>query len=123
MNTTALKKDWLAGSAVIAFLGALMLAQTWRPPGGVYELPFNLTVPAFPDPMSFTIAALLFFSSFALALVPFPDGLVDTGKSPPTPDSRASGNDGHVKRVSGIRHIQVETVLNQSQGEMRRDMG
>ncbi len=28
MNTTALKKDWLAGSAVIAFLGALMLAQT-----------------------------------------------------------------------------------------------
>ena len=69
MNTTALKKDWLAGSAVIAFLGALMLAQTWRPPGGVYELPFNLTVPAFPDPMSFTIAALLFFSPFALALV------------------------------------------------------
>ena len=68
MNTTALKKDWLAGSAVIAFLGALMLAQTWRPPGGVYELPFNLTVPAFPDPMSFTIAALLFFSSFALVL-------------------------------------------------------
>ena len=45
------------------------------------------------------------------ALVPFPDGLVDTGKSPPTPDSRASGNDGQVKRVSGIRHIQVETVL------------
>ena len=47
-----------------------------------------------------------------LVLVPFPDGLVDTGKSPPTPDSRASGNDGQVKRVSGIRHIQVETVLN-----------
>ena len=44
-------------------------------------------------------------------LVPFPDGLVDTGKSPPTPDSRASGNDGQVKRVFGIRHIQMETVL------------
>ena len=45
------------------------------------------------------------------ALVLFPDGLVDTGKSPPTPDSRLLGNDGQVKRVSGIRHIQVETVL------------
>ncbi len=45
------------------------------------------------------------------SLVPFPDGLVDTGKSPPTPDSRLRGNDGQVKRVSGIRHIQVETVL------------
>ena len=59
-------------------------------------------------------------SHLGLGLVPFPDGLVDTGKSLPTPDSRASGNDGQVKRVSGIRHIQVETVLNQGQGEMRR---
>ena len=50
-------------------------------------------------------------SSRWFALVPFPDGLVDTGKSPPTRDSRLRGNDGQVKRVSGIRHIQVETVL------------
>ena len=49
--------------------------------------------------------------SYELELVPFPDGLVDTGKSPPTPDSCFRGNDGQVKRVSGIRHIQVETVL------------
>ena len=60
-------------------------------------------------------------------LVPFPDGLVDTGKSPPTPDSRASGNDGQVKRVSGIRHIQVETVLdlggNKLSGELRPELG
>ena len=68
MDETGLKKDWLAGYAVIAFLGALMLAQTWRPSGDVYELPFNLTVPAFPDPMSFTIAAVLFLSSFLLAV-------------------------------------------------------
>ena len=33
-------------------------------------------------------------------------------------DSSLRGNDGQVKRVSGIRHIQVETVLNQSQGGM-----
>ena len=44
-------------------------------------------------------------------LVPFPDGLVDTRKSPPTMDSSLRGNDGQAKRVSGIRHIQVEVVL------------
>ncbi len=44
-------------------------------------------------------------------LVPVPDSLVDTGKSLPTVDSSLRGNDGQVKRVSGIRHIQVETVL------------
>ena len=54
------------------------------------------------------LSALPFFRSL---LVLFPDGLVDTGKSPPTPDSRLRGNGGQVKRVSGIRHIQVEAVL------------
>ncbi len=44
-------------------------------------------------------------------LVPVPDSLVDTGKSLPTVDSSLRGNDVQVKRVSGIRHIQVETVL------------
>ena len=68
MNNTELKKDWLAGSAVITFLAALMLAQTWRPTGGQYELPFNLTIPSLPDPLSFAIAACLFFSSFVLAV-------------------------------------------------------
>ena len=50
-------------------------------------------------------------NSTIMPLVPFPDGLVDTGKSPPNSDSRLRGNDGQVKRVSGIRHIQVETAL------------
>ena len=68
MNSRGLKKDWLAGNAVVAFLGALMLAQTWRPTGDGYKLPFSLTVPAFPDPMSFAIAAFLFLSSFLLAV-------------------------------------------------------
>ena len=68
MHNTGLKKAWLAGNGVVAFLGALMLAQTWRPAGGTYELPFNLTFPAFPEPFSFAIAGFLFLSSFALAL-------------------------------------------------------
>ena len=66
MNDTELKKDWLAGNSVVAFLGALILAQTWRPTGDSYELPFSLTVPAFPDPVSFAIAAFLLLSSFLL---------------------------------------------------------
>ena len=59
-----------------------------------------------------TPAICAFHLGFSLVL--FPDGLVDTGKSPPTPDSRLLWNDGQVKRVSGIRHIQVETVLGES---------
>ena len=44
-------------------------------------------------------------------LVPVPGRFVDTGKSLPTVDSSLCGNDGQVKRVCSIRHIQVETVL------------
>ena len=65
-----------------------------------------------------SIIAILRIASILWWLVPFPDGFVDTGKSPPTLDSRASGNDRQVKRISGIRYIQMETVLNQSQGGM-----
>ena len=56
-------------------------------------------------------AVLIAITGQGKTLVPFPVGFVDTGKSPPTLDSRASGNDGQVKPVSGIRHIQMETVL------------
>ena len=68
MVEVRLKKDWLAGNAVIAFLGALMLAQTWRPTAGGHQLLFNIAVPAYPDPMTFIIAAFLFLSSFLMAV-------------------------------------------------------
>ena len=60
MHNTELKKDWLAGNGAVAFLSALMLAQTWRTVGGTCELPFNLTIPVLPAPFSFTIAGFLF---------------------------------------------------------------
>ena len=85
---------------VVAWGGTLGLASGWV--GGKLDALIMWAV-------NTALALPLLF--FVLGLVPFPDGLVDTGKSPPTPDSRASGNDGQVKRVSGIRHIQVETVL------------
>ena len=49
-----------------------MVRFCWRSPGnhrvGVYELPFNLTIPVLHDAVYFAIAAFLFVSSFVLAL-------------------------------------------------------
>ena len=63
-----LKEESLASSAAVAFIGALLLAQSWEPSGGVYDLPFNLTIPGLHDAVYFAIAAFLFVSSFVLAL-------------------------------------------------------
>ena len=38
MNTTDMEKDWLAGNAVVAFVGALLLGQSWRMPEGPVKL-------------------------------------------------------------------------------------
>ena len=65
---SALKEESLASSAAVAFIGALLLAQSWEPSGGIYELPFNLTIPVLHDAVYFAIAAFLFVSSFVLAL-------------------------------------------------------
>ena len=68
-HLSALKEDSLAGNAVVAFMSALLLAGSWEPSGGVYELPFNLTISVLHDVVYFAIAAFLFVSSFALTLV------------------------------------------------------
>lgn len=47
---SALKEDWLAGNAVVAFVGVLLTAQSWNLSDGVYELPFNVIIPAFTTP-------------------------------------------------------------------------
>ena len=65
---SALKEDWLAGNAVVAFVGVLLIAQSWNLSDGVYKLPFNVTIPAFHDAVYLAFGALLFASSFALAL-------------------------------------------------------
>ena len=65
---SALKEESLASSAAVAFIGALLLAQSWEPSGGDYELPFNLTIPVLHDIVYFAIAAFLFASSLVLAL-------------------------------------------------------
>ena len=65
---SALKEDWLAGNAVVAFVGVLLTAQSWNLSDGVYELPFNVTIPVFHDALYLALGTFLFASSFALAL-------------------------------------------------------
>ena len=65
---SALKEDWLAGNAVVAFVGVLLTAQSWNLSDGVYELPFNVTIPVFHDAVYLALGTFLFASSFALAL-------------------------------------------------------
>ena len=43
MNEAGLKEDWLAGNAVVAFVGALLVAQSWQTSDGTLRLPFNVT--------------------------------------------------------------------------------
>ena len=68
VDDSTLKEDWLAGNAVVAFVGVLLTAQSWTLSDGVYELPFNVTIPAFHDAVYFALGAFMFVSSFALAL-------------------------------------------------------
>ena len=63
-----LKEDWLAGNAVVAFWGVLLTAQFWNLSYGVYELPFNVTIPTVHGAGHLTLAAFLFVLSFVLAL-------------------------------------------------------
>ena len=65
---SSLKEDWLAGNAVVAFVGVLLVAQSWKLSDGAYELPFNLTISAFHDSVYLALGTFLFVSSLALAL-------------------------------------------------------
>ena len=60
MNTTDMEKDWLAGNAVVAFVGALLLGQSWRMPQGPAKLLFVFAIPDF--------TALLIIGLFVLSL-------------------------------------------------------
>ena len=64
-----IKEDWLVGNAVVAFVGALLMAQALEPSDAENVIPIlNLTVPTFPQAVILGIVALLAISSFALVL-------------------------------------------------------
>ena len=57
------------GNAVVAFVGALLMAQAWEPSDVKNVIPIiNVTVPTFPQVVILGIVALLAVMSFALAL-------------------------------------------------------
>ena len=66
-----IKEDWLVGNAVVAFVGALLMAQALEPSDAENVIPIlNLTVPTFPQAVILGIVALLAISSFALVRFP-----------------------------------------------------
>ena len=91
MNQTELNKDWIVENAVLAFVGALLVAPTLQPPYETYRLPFWDVTFNVPDPVSFIIATILFVVSFFLVLAYFvrPLGqwaLREVPKSSPLPE-------------------------------------
>ncbi len=45
-----IKEEWLIGNAVVAFVGALLLAQAWEPSDAKSVIPIlNVTVPSLPQ--------------------------------------------------------------------------
>ena len=68
MNITQLKEDWLLSNALVAFLGALVLAQQWQMPEGTIRLLFVFEVPDYTGLVIFLLIAVLFVLSLFLAL-------------------------------------------------------
>ena len=68
MNESELRKDWLASNAVVAFVGALLLAQSWQMSEGTVKLLFIFTVPDYTGLVIFIVIAGLFILSLFLAL-------------------------------------------------------
>ena len=69
MSNSEIREELLAGHSLVAFVGALLLGQYWRPLGGTLKLPIiNLTVLDYTD--SLLIASMLGLSLYlALAAV------------------------------------------------------
>ena len=71
MGQAKLKQELLASSAVIAFVGALLMAQAWQAPEGTVKLFFIFTVPDYTGLVIFGIIAFLFILAMFLALASF----------------------------------------------------
>ena len=71
MNQIELNKDWIVENAVLAFVGALLVATALQPPYETYHLPFWNVTFTVPNPVSFVIASIFFLASFFLVLAYF----------------------------------------------------
>lgn len=71
MNQAELNKDWIVENAVLAFVGALLVATTLQPPHETYHVPIWDVTFTVPNPVSFVMAAIFFLVSFVLVLAYF----------------------------------------------------
>ena len=68
-DTERVKEEWLVGNAVVAFVGALLMALTWEPSEVRNEVPLlDVTVPATRQIVVLGIVAFLAIFSFVLAV-------------------------------------------------------
>ena len=68
---SALQEDWLAGNAVVAFVGALLTAQSWKlskEGTEIFVIVTYMPIPACPDEVYLFVGALLLILSFALSV-------------------------------------------------------
>ncbi len=64
-----IKEEWLVGNSVVAFVGALMMAQTWEPSDVKSVIPIiNVTVPTSPQAVTLGIVTFLLVLSIVLAV-------------------------------------------------------
>ena len=69
VDVEQIKEEWLVGNAVVAFVGALLMAQAWEPSDVKSVIPIiNVTVPTFPQVVILGIVALLAVMSFVPSL-------------------------------------------------------
>ena len=67
MNQTT-RRTGCFGNSLIAFIGALLMAEVWKPSEGTVKLLFFFEVPNYTGFVLFLIIAALFCLSFLLAL-------------------------------------------------------
>ena len=67
IDVERIKEEWLLGNAVLAFVGALLMAQAWQPSDSPNEI-FNLVVPTLPQLVVLAIVAVLATLSIVFAL-------------------------------------------------------
>ncbi len=64
-----LKEDWLVSNSVVAFAGAVLMAEAWRPSDAKNVIPIlNVTLPLTPEVVVLSIIAFLAIVSFGLAV-------------------------------------------------------
>ena len=68
MTESGLKEDWLFTNALVAFVGALLMAQTWDPSEGTFKFQFFFEIPNYVGFTVFLIIAAIFIFSIVLAI-------------------------------------------------------